>query len=254
MEDNPKIMGVRIDSTKQFNGEEKIKEFLNSSGQKTIFTPNPEMIVDAQKDDKFKQILNSSSLNICDGKGIEMFSRGRLKRITGVDFLLEIAKIAEDLGKSIYLLGSGDDDVLQKTVLELKKSFPNLKIVGVNIGPKIKRLKDYKIEIDSEINDKILDDIILTAPDILFVAFGHIKQEKWINQFLTDLPSVKIAMGVGGSFDFISGKIKRAPNWVRRFGIEWLWRLAKQPRRILRIFKAIFLFTFLVLKNDICKK
>jgi N-acetylglucosaminyldiphosphoundecaprenol N-acetyl-beta-D-mannosaminyltransferase len=248
------LMGVKIDEITLIEAKQKVRDFLTSNQLHTIFTPNPEMLVDAQKDNEFKQILNSSALNICDGKGIELVSKGKLKRIPGVDFMLECCKIAEEMNKSIYLLGSGNDNVIKSTVCELKKLYSRLKIVGFNTGPNIKILKYYninKLTIDEEKNDKIIDDIILASPDILFVAFGHIKQEKWIEQFLPELPSVKIAMGVGGAFDYISGKVKRAPGRMRKIGLEWLWRLIKQPRRFLRIYKATILFLYLILLSKI---
>jgi N-acetylglucosaminyldiphosphoundecaprenol N-acetyl-beta-D-mannosaminyltransferase len=91
-------------------------------------------------------------------------------------------------------------------------------------------------------------------PDVLFVAFGMGKQEKWINENLRKLPSVKIVMGVGGAFDYISGVISRAPLFLRRIGLEWLYRLARQPSRIKRIFNATVVFAYFLIKNKITKK
>lgn len=211
------------------------------------------MLVDAQKDDNFKRILNSSSLNICDGKGIEFVSHGKIRRIPGTDFMLEICKLAEGEEKSIYLLGSGNQSVVEKTAEVLEKKFPELKITGLNPGSKItieKLNNETIISLDKEKNDTIINNIIMTAPNILFVAFGHGKQEKWINEYLKEMPSVKIAMGVGGAFDFISGKVGRAPKLIRKLGLEWLWRLILQPWRIKRIWKATFKFLYLYTKKN----
>ena len=87
----------------------------------------------------------------------------------------------------------------------------------------------------------------------MFVAFGHGKQEKWIAQNLRDLPSVKIAMGVGGAFDFISGHVKRAPKFMRRIGLEWVWRLILQPCRVGRILKATIVFLFMLYRTQISR-
>lgn len=246
-QDYIKILGVNINILTKQQALERVKGFLNSQKQNKIFTPNPEMLVDASKDEYFREVLNSGDLNICDGKGLSLVAK--TKKIPGVDFMLDICTLAEKKNKSIYLLGSGNDEVIEKTAEKLKKRFSNLKIVGINKGVKIERSKDYKIDYDKEKNDEITHDIIMSAPDILFVAFGHGKQEKWIDKNLKQLPSVKIAMGVGGSFDFISGKVKRAPKWMRKLGLEWLYRLFRQPSRLPRIFKATILFLYYYLKN-----
>ncbi len=247
------ILGIRIDTFSRTAAIEKVRGFLYENDPKMIFTPNPEMLVDAQKDSYFKEILNKGDLNICDGKGIQLVSKEKIERISGVDFLGDVCGLAEKENKSVYLLGSGSDEVLRDCQKNLQSQFPLLKIVGQNKGARIQVNLDHKNFCVSyphpEENEKVIDDIIDTAPDILFVAFGHIKQEKWIYEFLPQLPSVKIAMGVGGSFDFIGGKVKRAPQFLRSIGLEWLWRLMREPRRIKRIWKATIVFLVYVLKS-----
>jgi N-acetylglucosaminyldiphosphoundecaprenol N-acetyl-beta-D-mannosaminyltransferase len=169
---------------------------------------------------------------------------------------LEICKIAEADNKSVYLLGSGSDEVVKRTEENLKQKFPNLKVVGWGRGPGIKESSvsvqpfnnSIGLIVDAEENVKILEDINQAKPDILFVAFGMGKQEKWIVENLKKIPGVKIAMGVGGAFDYISGSVKRAPLLLRKIGLEWLYRLVKQPRRVVRIWNATvkFLWLFLI--------
>ncbi len=238
------ILDIRIDNLIKQQTLQKVGEFLNSNKQHTIFTPNPEMLVDAQKDEYFKQVLNSGDLNVCDGFGLSFVSGA--KRYPGVDLMQDICALAEKEGKSVYLLGSGLNEVVEKTVAELKIKYPELKIVGFNKGSKIEKLKDCKIKYDEEQNDELIFQIMMCAPDILFVAFGHGKQEKWIYENLSHLTSVKIAMGVGGAFDYISGKTKRAPLFLRQIGLEWLYRLIKQPSRLSRIFKATVTFVYYI--------
>ncbi len=239
-----KVLGVRIDKVTRKQALEKVGDFLNSDGQYKIFTPNPEMLVDAQKDEYFKEVLNKGDLNICDGFGLSVVSG--VKKISGVDFMVDICALAEETWRSVYLLGSGSDEILEKVKSSLKKSFPNLKVVGIDKGPVISDHGSV-ISYDREENNELVADIVMTSPDILFVAFGHGKQEKWIEENLKQLPSVKVAMGVGGSFDFISGGAKRAPKFLRKIGLEWLFRLILQPKRIKRIWKATFKFIFLII-------
>ncbi len=242
------ILSVKVNNIQKSEILNQIRQFLNSDTSHKIFTPNPEMLVDADKDQYFKEILNSGDLNVCDGFGLSLVSG--IKRYPGVELMSDICALAENENRSVYLLGSGSDEVLKKTVEELNKKYPNLKIVGYNKGPAIGlQTIDHRLQINKIENEEILNDIIMSAPDILFVAFGHVKQEKWIYENLKHLPSVKVAMGVGGAFDFISKKTKRAPLFMRKIGLEWLYRLIKQPWRIKRIWKATAIFLFLYVRQ-----
>lgn len=252
---NVSLLGVRFDICIQSEVLEWVENVL-MQGEigKKIFTPNPEMLVKAQSDEKFHQVLNKSDLNICDGRGTELVLKVRLNnvtRYTGVDCLLDICVLSERLGKSIYLLGSGSDDVVGKTAETLQKKFPNLKIAGWHKGPQIRENSLQILDFDREENARVLQEISLKKPSILFVAFGMGKQEKWITQFLSQLPSVTIAMGVGGAFDYLAGVVPRAPQWMRWIGLEWLYRLWQEPSRWPRIWRATVVFWWLVLKNKL---
>lgn len=243
------MIGVRIDKLAKIEVLDRVREFLCSSEQHVICTPNPEMLVAARNDEYFREILNQSDLNVCDGKGIQLVSKVKVQRIPGVDFMQEICAIAAKQNRKIYLLGSGSKEVVHACAEKLKSQHPNLKIVGLHLGLHITSLDDNHIGYSQTDNDEILDQIIMAAPDILFVAFGHGKQEKWIYENLGHLPSVKIAMGVGGAFDFISGKTKRAPEWMQHIGVEWIWRLIRQPWRVKRIWSATVIFLWYVWRS-----
>ncbi len=240
------FLGIKVDEITKEQALQKALEFLNlpagrqvQSGQHKIFTPNPEMVVKAQKDEGFKQVLNTGDLNLCDGVGLQIFTG--IKRVPGVDFMMELCKLAAEQGVGVYLLGSGEDEVVGGAFEQLEKKYPNLMISGYNKGPEISENPVCKFD------SPIFEQINQSGAQILFVAFGMGKQEKWIQENLSKMPKVKIAMGVGGSFDFISGKIKRAPLFMRRLGLEWLYRLIQQPSRIGRIFNATVRFTWLAL-------
>ncbi len=239
-----KILGIKIDNLYLAEVLESVELFLNSSKQHYLVTTNPEFIVHAQKDEEFREILNQSDISIADGMGIKFSAKRygwKLKqRITGVDLLWEIASIAEKQNKSIYLLGS-KRGVPQATAFKLIQEFPKLKIVGAETG-----FRSWHRHIKDE---KLVKMMNLRKPDILFVALGHGKQEKWISKNLQNIPSVKLAMGVGGSFDYISGQVKRAPKFMRQLGLEWLYRLGKQPWRLPRILTAVIRFSWLVIKD-----
>jgi N-acetylglucosaminyldiphosphoundecaprenol N-acetyl-beta-D-mannosaminyltransferase len=256
------ILGVKFNSVHKKNAIDLLEQFLYSSTGHTVFTPNPEFLVKAHHDPYFKKVLNSSDLNICDGAGTQIASRGKLQRITGVDFMMDLCALAERDKKSVYIIGAlyipkkmkESTVVIEKTQQILKNIFPHLKIVGWHPGPKIIERKDGSLDLPISDNQKILDDIQQKKPDILLVAFGMGKQEKWIYENLDKLPSVRIAMGVGGSFDFISGCIPRAPKWMRKVGFEWLFRFVQEPKRFLRIWNAVVVFPLLIFKEDLKKK
>jgi len=243
------LLDVRVDNVTLEEAKSKVLEFLKA-GQHKIFTPNPEIIVKARQDKYFMNVLNESDLNLCDGKGIELATK--IKRIPGADFILEICKIAETAGKSVYLLGTGRDRVVKKAGDKLQNIFPKLIIAGSHPGPNI--VENFSApDINARYNNNVLEEIRACSPDILFVAFGMGKQEKWISENLFRLPSVRIAMGVGGAFDFISGRIKRAPCWMRKIGLEWIYRLVQEPKRFGRIINATVVFTWLVMKSKLGK-
>ena len=207
------------------------------------------MIVKAQKDENFREVLNKGDLNICDGVGLSLASG--VKRIPGIDFMLETCQIVSEENKSIFLLGSWSDEVIQKTAEKLQTRFSGLKIVGWDKGEKILEKINGHLEYDETKNAEIIKKINNSSANMLFVAFGMGKQEKWISENLPKLISVKIAMGVGGAFDYISGTLPRAPRFLRQIGLEWMYRLIHQPGRICRIFNATikFIYYFLYYGN-----
>ncbi len=244
-----RILGVKIDEYTQPEALQKVALFLSQKGQKKIFTPNPELLVQAQDDPYFKEVLNGADLSLCDGKGIQLVSKPTLERIPGVDFMVALCALAAKQRKSIFLLGSSSNEIAERTAQKLQEKFPTLNIVGFDQGPRVQENAEKKLVIEANEQQKTIDYINTAKPDILFVAFGSPKQEKWITENLYLLPSVKIAMGVGGSFDFISGKVKRAPLLLRRLGLEWLYRLSKEPKRFFRIYNATFKFVSLFIKT-----
>jgi N-acetylglucosaminyldiphosphoundecaprenol N-acetyl-beta-D-mannosaminyltransferase len=239
------VLNVRIDGPSEEAFLSEVRDILmEDNGGVLITTPNAEMLVRADERPYFRQVLNESNINICDSRGIEL-SSDNLSRLTGVDAMVGICQTVYELGGSLYLLGA-DMRTLEGTRAYLENRFAGIRVVGVVVGP-ILTMTEVGIEYDTDQNDNIIDDIIMTAPDVLFVAFGHEKQELWLYEHLPTLPSVKIGMGVGGAFDMLSGRRARAPQWMQTIGIEWLWRLIIEPRRFKRIFTAVVIFPFLLM-------
>jgi len=190
----------------------------------TIVTLNPEMVMAAQDDPALASVIIQANLTIPDGIGIIWAARLRgqkMVRVTGVDLLEGTAQLAAQRGYRIFLLGAGPG-VAAEAASKLAARNPLLPPVGTSSrGP--------------QNGDKagILAALADTRPDILFVAFGSPAQERWIAGLHNELgqAGVSVAVGVGGAFDFISGRIPRAPYWMRRVGLEWVYRLWLEPWR-----------------------
>jgi len=215
-----------------------IGEKLTSGTKKYwIATVNPEFVMEAEKDKNFKGILqNKTSLNVVDGIGLVWarevergnnwfkmgmeILRGKHKNqiASGADLMLDLAKMAQEKGKKIFLLG-GFGNRAEKTADFLRGKF----------GLEARQIAWSEGEPNVG-NEEVVKTINKFRPDILFVAYGMKKQEFWIRDNLKKL-DVGLVMGVGRSFDYYSGKLKRAPEWIRKMGMEWLYSLIKEPKR-----------------------
>ena len=250
------ILGVGITNAAKEEVLEYIFTNLKNPEKYYIVTPNPELIMLSQRDSNYEKILNTARISVVDGVGLELavrfLKREKIIRFAGVDLMDSICKKASILPVRIGLLGAGHG-VAERTAECLMKKYPGLNIVfisdewgeeGFQVPAKNKVLsRKYQVNENLHTTNYILP----TTIDFLFVAFGSPKQEKWISENIDNLP-VKVMMGVGGAFDFISGEVSRAPVIVRRIGMEWLYRLFIQPWRWRRQIDLVK-FILLVLKE-----
>ncbi|MFC1663269.1 WecB/TagA/CpsF family glycosyltransferase [Patescibacteria group bacterium] len=220
----------------------QIKDWLRHNKQYHIVTMNPEIMMAAQDNKKLKKIFNNT-INIPDGSGL-LFAASYLKRpipkrITGVDLVDKLLRNLKGNDQSVYLLGA-NHGIAEKVAIKYKKINPDLVISGVESGYRWWwRLSD----------NKIVNTIKSAKPKILLVAYGAPKQELWIDKNLPKLKSVKVSIGVGGTFDFLSGKVRRAPKIMRQLSLEWLWRVIMEPWRWPRIVNATWKFSKAVIKS-----
>ncbi len=224
------VLGVKIDDVSFEEALEKVSGWLGGKETKTskiIVTPGPEFLLTAQKDEEFRRILNAADLSLPDGFGLQLYG-GIKNRVPGTDFMLAICQLAAKSGWSIGLLG-GQAGVAQKTAAVLRQEFPDLKIAAAIDGPAADRILSGSDTINNS-KQRI---------DSLFVAFGHPRQEKLLWRLRGQY---RVGMGIGGAFDYITGERVRPPKWLRVMGLEWLWRLLTQPRRLGRIFNAVVVF------------
>jgi N-acetylglucosaminyldiphosphoundecaprenol N-acetyl-beta-D-mannosaminyltransferase len=234
------VLGVSINNI-TFNDAVSELETLSRGKHNYFVTPNPEMLVEAHKNPPFKKILNSANLSIPDGIGLKLFSKIRY-RVAGTDVFNAICSRSVEGGSSIFLLG-GFGNTSERLRNVLQKDFPGINILGSLEGDPDKASDKLVV---SEIK-KITEGKKI---DFLFVAYGHPKQENWIARNTNKL-NTGVAGGVGGAFDFYLGVQKRAPFVMRSLGLEWLFRLLRQPRaRFKRIFDAVVVFPLLVLISN----
>lgn len=265
-----KILNINFDNISSEEALRKTILWLDGNEQKHITTPNPEMLLAARTNPKFLKTISHSDLKIADGIGVLWAAKYQdaiknnksatvkflkwlstlssipfrpknilhplKERVTGSDLMKEICeKARKDEKVKIFLLGA-KEGVAEK----VKEKLDLNAIVGTYAGsPAVE--EDKKIQ--SLIN--------ASGANLLFVAYGAPVQEIWIARNLHQLANIKVAIGVGGAFDFIAEVKKRAPQWMRKVGLEWLYRLIQEPKRIKRIYNATIKFPITVLKENL---
>lgn len=248
-----KILDVKISNVSYNETIDKIDQFVLSKKPHYVATVNPEIIMTAQKHSQYKKILNDSDLNVADGAGLwwaGKYTGQKLEfRVTGVDLIERLCQLSQEKNYSIFFLG-GVDKAGERSVKKLQQKYPRLKIAGIYEG--FPNIKDKLSDSEKKNNLDIIKTITDKKPDILLVAYGAPKQEQFIYQYKDHL-NVPVMIGVGGSFDFISGKIRRAPRWMQTIHMEWLFRIINQPSRISRIITATIKFPLAVFLNSLKK-
>lgn len=237
------ILGIKISSLSREEISNRWNLFLESDHPHLVTTPNPEIILAAREDEEYFYILNQADLAIADGFGLVLAGRlngQKLTRLTGSDITPELLNKAEKDRFPVAVLNwNAGLSTAAEIEAALKEHWPQLNFVVLDI-PREARLTEEEL--------KILE---RTAPKIVFCTLGAPWQEKLLWRSLPQLPTVRIALGIGGSFDFITKKAIRAPQFWRQLGLEWLWRLIKQPRRFKRIWRATVVFGLKVLKETL---
>ena len=234
------ILGVRVDRVTRQQALDRIEEIIarrrasnNELPCQQIITVNPEFVMAAQHNQPFRRAINAAALVLPDGTGVVWASRYLGKpapeRVTGTDTLAALAQRSAASGSRVYLLGAAVG-VAEATATRLQQIAPGLQIAGTYAGSPA-----------SAEEDAIIERIRAAQADVLCVAYGAPAQELWIYRNRARLP-VAVAMGVGGAYDFLAGRQKRAPRLMQQMGLEWLFRLYREPRRWRRILVAVPIF------------
>lgn len=231
------ILGVRVHIVTMAETLAWIEAAVDARAPRQICTANPEFVMEAQTDAEFKAVLNRADLVVPDGVGLLWAARrlGRPipERVAGSDLVTRIAERGAQHGWRLFFLGAAEG-VAQRAAENLLAQYPDFVLAGTFSGsPHV------------EEEDALVARVHAARPDVLLVAYGHPRQDKWIARN-RDRLEVPVSLGVGGAFDFIAGVVPRAPGWVQRLNLEWLYRLVQQPWRARRIFNATVRFPLAV--------
>ena len=216
-----------LNKTKADFLEECLYPRLQQEKKSFIVTANPEIVMNAREDAGYKKIVQTADYIVPDGAGIllaaKIMKQPLQERIAGSDLMIDLLTFAEAQGLSCYFLGA-EQGVNDQAVREALKRFPRLKIAGHHHG--------YFSD-----DDQVAEAVQQSRPDIILVALGFPRQEKWIAKHIDGFDK-GLFIGVGGSLDILAGKVKRAPDKWIKYNLEWLYRILQQPFRVKRIFKV----------------
>ncbi|SJZ42758.1 WecB/TagA/CpsF family glycosyltransferase [Selenihalanaerobacter shriftii] len=237
-----KILDILINKVDMVAAIEEVENLIQSdSSQHLVVTPNSEMVVMAQEDKVLKRIINEADLVVPDGVGLVLASKlmgePLIERVTGIDLMVGLLELAAKRGYGVYFLGA-KPGIIPQVKKRILAKYPELKIIGTHHG-----------YLDDKSEKQVIEEINYLNPELLFVGMGVPLQEKWLDKNLDRL-KVPISIGVGGSFDVLAGEKKRAPIWIQKLNLEWLYRLIQEPQRIYRIL-ALPKFVYLVITREV---
>lgn len=234
-----KILDIPIETLSRKEILARVENFLDEPSFHRIATVNPEFLLEAEKNDNFKKSLLDADLRVVDGFGIVLagWLKGKcVERFPGADLMEEILRIAEQKKLNVFLAinknGLSSFEEIKQAIL---KKYPNLEIIGEEVA-----ISYYS---------SLPPEAVKYHSSIIFCNYGAPKQEIFLESLRQNSGNIRLAMGVGGSFDYLTGQQKRAPKCLRNIGLEWLWRLILQPKRFKRIWNATAVFLFNLAKN-----
>ena len=220
--DRVEILGCKLDVLDANEAAVQIMTFAREGAGAQVVTLGTEMVVHAQKDERFRDVVNASALSLCDTVGVLSVARRRganlHERVTGVELVERLCAQSAREGLPVYFLG-GTEGAAADAAAIMEARFPGLVVAGTRNG----------FFTDDEIAG-VVDEIRASGAKLLFVGMGSPRQELWLAEHLGET-GTGAAVGVGGSFDVLGGRVTRAPRFMRRLGLEWLYRLVKEPHR-----------------------
>jgi N-acetylglucosaminyldiphosphoundecaprenol N-acetyl-beta-D-mannosaminyltransferase len=243
-----RIFGVRLDHVAtEAHLRDRLNRALHGDRAMRIFTPNPEILLHARADPTYAAVLRTADLALPDGTGVAMIESlragRRIRRWPGVEVGELLVRIAAERDASVTFVGGGLG-VAQRAAERWMRTLPGVRIGVAGEGVAI---SEEGVVDPAEDDPDLTRAVAAGSPAIVLVGFGAPKQERWIARNADAVPSARIVMGVGGSFDMWADELPRAPAALRKLGLEWVWRLVLEPRRLPRMFRAAVVFPLRVL-------
>ena len=224
--DRVNVLGVPVDCVDMERSLQIVDAMVQGDRPQTILAVNPEKVMKAQVDPVLRRALDDAGLLIPDGIGVVVAARllwkASINRVPGAELMPAICGQAVQRGYRIFLFGASRD-VNERAVAALRREYPGILIVGHHDG-----------YVDDAGMPALIDEINASRAQVVFVALGSPRQELWMERYLRELPHVRVCQGVGGTFDVLAGKVRRAPLVFRQLHLEWLYRLITDPRRAIR--------------------
>jgi len=240
-------LGTKIDNVTMSETISRIEDYIQERKNKAVFIPNVDCLIKLIKDPEFREAYDNCHMVLPDSHPLlwagKFWGTPFKEKIPGSHLFPLFCRVAAKEGYKLFFLGAGPG-VAKKAAEVLEKINPGLQVVGTYSPP-------YGFENDEEENRKIVEMIRKARPDVLFVALGAPKQEKWIYKYKEQY-QVPVSIGVGASFDFVAGNVKRAPKWMTDHGLEWFWRLMQEPKRLWKRYLIDDMeFFYLILKQKL---
>ena len=243
------ICGINIHNVSFNETLDVIDGLIKARKPVSVVTPNIDHIIKLHKDEVFRKTYERASLVLADGMPIlwaaKFLGTPLKEKVSGSDLFPKVCEMAAKQGWRLFFMG-GREGAARKSAEILNRRYPDLMVIGTYCPP-------FGFEKDPVENEKIVGIIRASKPDIVFVGLGAPKQEKWIDKY-KDAYGAPVSIGIGVSFDFVAGMVKRAPGWMQRVGLEWSWRLMMEPGRLWKRYLVDDMqFFWLVLKQKMGK-
>ncbi len=237
--DRVDILGVEINAMDMDDAVEAIDGWIRQREPTYVCLVPAHSVMEARRDEEYRRILNGSGLTTPDGMSIvwllKLRGQRRVQRVYGPDLMLEVCRASVEAGWSHFFYG-GEEGVAEDLVSTLESRCPGLRIAGTHSPP----FRQLTPEEDAEVSRRIED----SGADLVWVGIGSPRQERWIAEHAGKV-GAPVLIAVGAAFDFLSGRKPQAPRWIQRMGLEWLFRLATEPRRLWRRYAEYPLFVLL---------
>lgn len=232
-----RILGAPVDNMTMQEAVDRACELVAADGSSLGTTLNVDILKHYSENGRFKRIFDEADMILMDGAPLQKLSQRTndavVAKVSGPDFLPELCRSAARLGYSCYILG-GREGVPERAANRLQELVPNLRVAGVCSPP-------FGFEADPDLSKEIASSIASAGPDILFVCLGTPKSELWIDAWKHEL-NVPLSFSLGAAVDFIAGNVKRAPHWMSKHGLEWLYRISQDPKRLIGRYAKDLLF------------